>query len=45
MGDSECKVGVVFDMQFGNLMHQRDLGNFIFKLATLLLEKNRDKST
>jgi len=26
MADSSCKVGVVFDMQFGNLMHQRDLG-------------------
>jgi len=26
MSDSACKVGVVFDMQFGDLMTQRDLG-------------------
>jgi len=26
MSDSSCKVGVVFDMQFGDLMTQRDLG-------------------
>ena len=26
MSDSSCKVGVVFDMQFGDLMNQRDLG-------------------
>merc|ERR1712142_386546 len=29
MTESECKVGVVFDMQFGDLMHQRDLGKCI----------------
>ena len=26
MSESKCKVGVVFDMQFGDLMTQRDLG-------------------
>jgi len=26
MADSKCKVGVVFDFQFGDLMNQRDLG-------------------
>ncbi len=26
MADSSCKVGVVFDMQFAALMHQKDLG-------------------
>lgn len=29
MSDSSCKVGVVFDMQFGDLMTQRDLGKCI----------------
>jgi hypothetical protein len=26
MAASTCKVGVVFDMQFAGLMHQKDLG-------------------
>ncbi len=29
MRDSECRVGIVFDMQFSSLMHQRDLGKHL----------------
>ena len=34
MEDSSCKVGVVFDMQFGDLMHQRDLGEERFLMKS-----------
>ena len=33
MSDSSCKVGVVFDMQFGDLMTQRDLGKCLKQIG------------
>jgi len=33
MTDSDCKVSVVFDMQFGDLMHDRDLGKCLKQIA------------
>ena len=32
MKDSTCRVGVVFDMQFAGLMHQKDLGKQVYLL-------------
>ena len=39
MSKSECKIGVIFDMQFDHLMHQRDLGDtfLLFILENAIL--------
>ena len=39
MSESECKIGVIFDMQFDHLMHQRDLGDtfLLFILENAIL--------
>jgi len=41
MEDSSCKVGVVFDMQFGHLMHQRDLGKCIKQILRCYSQNRR----
>jgi len=44
MRDSECKVGIVFDMQFSSLMHQRDLGKCIKQMLRCYSENRRLKA-
>eukprot|EP00088_Acartia_fossae_P022775 TRINITY_DN23897_c0_g1_i12.p1 TRINITY_DN23897_c0_g1~~TRINITY_DN23897_c0_g1_i12.p1 ORF type:complete len:319 (-),score=64.76 TRINITY_DN23897_c0_g1_i12:163-1119(-) len=44
LSESACKVGVVFDMQFGELMHQRDLGKCIKQILRCYSQNRRLKA-
>ncbi len=39
MAASTCKVGVVFDMQFAGLMHQKDLGKIVYYFSLVYANK------
>ncbi|XP_023348981.1 tRNA methyltransferase 10 homolog A, partial [Eurytemora carolleeae] len=44
MSESECKIGVIFDMQFDHLMHQRDLGKCIKQILRCYSNNRRLKA-